>query len=55
MNQWDREEQQLENELAAGLITRDEYNRQIRELRRDYRAAAEESAHDAYERELERW
>lgn len=55
MNQYDREEEQLAHDYAAGLITREEYNRQMRELQRDYRAAAEESAREAYERELDRW
>jgi hypothetical protein len=55
MNQWDREEQQLENDYAAGLITREEYNRAMRELTRDYRWAAESSAQEAYEREMDRW
>lgn len=55
MNQFDREEQQLENDYAAGLISREEHNRQMRDLQRDCRAAAEESAREAYEREMDRW
>ncbi len=55
MNQYDREEQQLCDDYNAGLITREEYNRQMRELQRDYRAAAEEVAREAYDREMDRW
>jgi hypothetical protein len=55
VNQYDREEEQLQNDYAAGLITLAEYNKQMRELQRDYQAAAEERARDAYEREMERW
>jgi hypothetical protein len=55
MNQWDREEQLLEEELASGHISMVEYNQGMRDLQRDYRDAAEESACNAYENELLRW
>ena len=55
MNWYDREEQQLEDDLAAGRITSAEYQKAIRELQRDYRAAAEELAECAYKRELDNW
>jgi len=55
MGQYEREEQYLEDQLAAGEITLKEFNREMRELQRDFRAAAEESAEQAYRDELERW
>lgn len=55
MNQYDREEQQLDDDLAAGRITPAEHSKQLRELQRDYRDAARESAESAYERELDNW
>ena len=45
----EREEQYLEDEYAAGHISLAEFNAQMRELQRDYRAEAEESAMDAYQ------
>lgn len=55
MTQYEREEQQLEDELAGGRITQAEYNVQLREMERSYRQEARESAQDAYDREMERW
>ena len=55
MNQFDREEKTLERALERGDITQKEYNAALRELHRDYREAARESAQNAYEREMERW
>lgn len=40
MNQWDREEQQLSDDLDDGLITVTEYREQMRQMNRD-RAAEE--------------
>lgn len=54
-SQFDREENHLVEQFNSGLITRDEYNKQMRELQRDYRAAAQEAAQDAYDREMDRW
>ncbi len=53
--QLEREEQALEDDLSAGMITLHEFNREMRELRRDYTEAAHEAARDAYDREMERW
>lgn len=53
--QYDREEDQLDRDLAAGLITPAQHREQMRELQRDYRGAAEEAAQNAYERELGNW
>ena len=55
MDAFDREEQHLEDEYAAGNLTIKEFNKEIRELRRDYRGCTEESASMAYEEEMSRW
>ena len=55
MDAYEREEQALEDALANGEISLAEFNREIRELQRDYRAAAQESAEQAYREEMERW
>ncbi len=47
MNQWDREEKQLEDDLCDGFITMAEYNQQLQQMIRD--RAAEER--DPYWRE----
>lgn len=50
--------EQLDDELAEGRITREQYNAEARAIRRWYRdeqlARAEDAARDAYNRELER-
>lgn len=53
--QYEREEQQLEDDLSDGRITQAEYNSQMRDLQRDYRESARESAEAAYEQELGNW
>jgi predicted RNA-binding protein associated with RNAse of E/G family len=53
--QLERDEDSLYRELEEGLLTNAEYNRALRELYADYRAVAEESAREAYDRELDRW
>jgi hypothetical protein len=55
VNQWEREEAQLERDLNDGRISRKQYDDAMRELARDQRDAAEEAANEAYNRELERW
>ena len=59
MNQFDRafdrEEQAIIDAEARGEITRAEAQRELRDLNREYREAAHESAQRAYEQELERW
>ena len=55
MNPWEREQDQLDRDLADGLISLAEYNSQSREIARDYRESAMESAREAYERELGNW
>ena len=53
--QVDREIDNLEQQLANGDISNAEFNRELREIERDYSAQAEESARDAYDRELGCW
>jgi len=53
--QIEQEEEYLSAQLSSGEITLAEYNREIRELYRSYRAAAEEAAEAAYDDELNRW
>jgi hypothetical protein len=55
MNQWEREEEQIEKDYADGLITNKEYREMMSELQRSWRAAAEDAAQDAYEREMCNW
>lgn len=55
MDQFEREEDFLEQQLNNGEITLTEFNREMRELQRDYRAAAEEAAEQAYRDEMGRW
>lgn len=55
MTQWEREEDQLDRDLAEGLVTPEEHRKQLRELQQDYRDSARGAAEDAYERELDRW
>lgn len=54
-SQYEREEQALYDEYERGDISSEEYRRELRDLQRAYRAAAHESAQDAYDREMERW
>lgn len=53
--QLEREEQYLEEMLNSGEITLAEFNKEMRELQREYWAAAEETAWNAYENEMGRW
>jgi 3-isopropylmalate dehydratase small subunit len=53
--QMERELDRLEVDLREGRITQSEYNQEVREIERAYQHAAEESARDAYDRELGRW
>jgi len=48
----EREEAFLEDQLANGEITLSEFNREMREVQRDFRAAAEEAAQEAYDNEM---
>lgn len=53
--QMEREEAAIDLAVERGEMTRGEANKALRELQRDYAAAARESAQDAYDRELDRW
>ena len=53
--QLERLEDQLHDDYEKGRITRQEFEEELRQLHRDYREAAREAAHEAYERELDRW
>lgn len=54
-SQYDREERQLDEDMAAGRISPAEHREQLRDLHADYRAGAEEAAQGAYDREMDRW
>lgn len=55
MSQLEREEEGLEQAYADGYISIAEFNEEMRDLHRAYRCTAEEAAHEAYDREMERW
>lgn len=56
MRSWiEQEIDALEDQLNRGQISLREYNHEVRELERDYRAAANEAAERAAADELERW
>ena len=59
MNQYEREEEQLEQDLRSGLATQAEYNKLLRDMQRamqdEARGAAEDAAERAYRDEMERW
>jgi hypothetical protein len=54
-SQYDREEEDIEQRESDGLITRDEANAELRELRRDYAAERDEAVERAADRERENW
>lgn len=54
-SQIEREENQLQRDYDAGLISREQLNKGMRELQREYRDAAHEAAQDAHDQELQRW
>lgn len=55
MRQIEREEEDIERRYTEGLLTAKEYQEEVRDLYRAYRAQAEEAAEHAYRDELERW
>ncbi len=55
MDQWEREEEAIERDYEKGFMKNKQRNEALRDLRRDYAAAARESALEAYETEMERW
>jgi hypothetical protein len=54
-SQLDQEIDEIDQRLEDGRISREEADAEQREVRRDYRGAAEEAAQNAYDSELERW
>ena len=59
MNQFDREEEQLEKDLAEGRITAAEYSNELRAMQRSYRdemrGQAEDAAEQAYNDVMGSW
>jgi len=55
LTQFEREEEAIEEAYRERRISLQERNAQMRELQRDYRAAAQESAERAYDDEMARW
>ena len=54
-SQFEAEEQDIEYRYNNGEIDLSQYNKEIRDLHREYRAMAEESASEAYENEMLNW
>jgi hypothetical protein len=52
---YEKAEDDLISDYNAGLIDRDAFNAEMRDLARDYRAEAQAAAQDAYDAELDRW
>ncbi len=55
MNALEQEIETLNDNLNQGKISIKEYNKEVQDLERSYRFAAEESAQNAYDEEMERW
>ena len=49
MNQYEREEAQLEQDLREGRISQADYNKESREMERSYRDEMRERAEQAYD------
>lgn len=54
-SQFEREEKMLGEDFDAGHLSDQEYNEAMNQLMRDYQAAAEDSAQDAYDNEMAQW
>ena len=55
MDELEREEDFLLEQLRNGEISDQEYNRTIKEIHYQYSREARDAAEEAYDRELERW
>lgn len=56
MRTWyEKAEDQIDQELAEGLIDNKEYQRQMRDLRMEMEGEAEERAAEAYDRAMGGW
>ena len=53
--QCERDEQDADDQLERGEITPKEHRDLVREIWRDYNAAADEAAQDAYRNERDQW
>ncbi len=53
--QFDREVEILEQQRDDGTLSREEAERAMRDLQRDYSEDAREAAQDAYDREIDQW
>jgi hypothetical protein len=49
MTQYEREEAQLDADLYEGRISQKEYNKELQEMERSYRAELREAAENAYD------
>ena len=54
-NQLEREIESIEESVNNGQISQRQANKEINIIEREYRSAAEESAMEAYDEEMERW
>jgi len=54
-SQIEREEEDIYTRYVNGEISKEECNRELRQLQRDYAAAAHEAAQEAYDNEINRW
>ena len=52
---YERVVQELENDLADGLMTGEEFNAAMRDLRAEAREAARDAADEAYDRAMDGW
>lgn len=55
MDEYERDEQEIEDRFRAGEISATQYNREMKALYNDYKADAEEAATNAYNEEMARW
>jgi hypothetical protein len=55
MDMLDREEELLAKAYENGELTLEEYNKELQDMRREYRWLAEEAAQEAYDNEMQRW
>jgi hypothetical protein len=54
-SEFEAEEQELEDRLNDGEINLSQYNKEMQQLQREYRAMANEACQEAYDNEAENW
>jgi len=54
-DEMEKEEQHLCDQVNAGEITQQEFDREMRDMRYAARWQAQEAAQEAYDREMDRW